>query len=177
MTPIEVALCLLVVHGALGAFDTFVNHEWREHLPQRAEAATELALHSMRSWLFAVSFAGLAWLEWHGAWGWVMLGILGLEYLITMADSVVEDRTRVLAPVERINHMLLGLNSGLYMALVGWQVATRWQKEPTALVPVYYPVLSWLLTLCAAAIVGWAVRDALAAVKLGARGAPVASPP
>ena len=28
MTPIETALGLLLVHGALGAFDIFYNHEW-----------------------------------------------------------------------------------------------------------------------------------------------------
>ncbi|NUZ06019.1 hypothetical protein [Piscinibacter koreensis] len=171
MTPIEIALVLLVVHGGLGAFDTFVNHEWREHLPQRTEAALELALHSARSWLFGISFAGLAWLEWHGAWGWVILGILVLEYVVTIADSVVEDRIRILAPVERTNHMLLAVNSGLYIAFVAWQVVTRWRHEPSALVPVRYPVLSWLLTACAAAVVVWAVRDALAALKLARRAA------
>lgn len=62
MAPIAIALCLLLVHGALGAFDTFYNHEWRERLPSRPSAATELALHSARSWIFALTFAGLAWL-------------------------------------------------------------------------------------------------------------------
>src|SRR4051812_17220291 len=79
MTPIEIALCLLLLHGALGAFDTFVNHEWREHLPSRPEAATELALHSGRSWAFALMFTGLAWFEWHGLWGWLLLGLVGFE--------------------------------------------------------------------------------------------------
>ena len=60
MTPILTALWLLLVHGALGGFDTFYNHEWRERLPRRPEAATELALHSARSWAFALMFTGLA---------------------------------------------------------------------------------------------------------------------
>ena len=55
MTPIRIALCLLLVHGALGAFDTFYNHEWVEHLPSRPNAATELLLHSARSWVFVAT--------------------------------------------------------------------------------------------------------------------------
>lgn len=163
MEPIHVALVLLLVHGALGAFDTFYNHEWVERLPSRPSAATELALHSARSAVFVVTFAGLAWFEWHGAWGWVALGIIALEYIVTLCDSVVEDRTRKLSAIERTNHMLLGLNTGLYAAFVGAQVVTRWQHEPTALVATHYPVLSWLLTACAAAIVVWTVRDGRAA--------------
>jgi hypothetical protein len=158
MQPIEIALVLLLVHGVLGAFDTFYNHEWVERLPSRPEAATELALHSARSAVFAVTFAGLAWLDWLGAWAWVALGLIAVEYLITLADSVVEDRTRTLKPVERVNHMLLGLNTGLYAAFVALQ-ATRWAREPTALVPVHRPWLSELLTACAAVIVVWALRD------------------
>ena len=53
MTPIGIALVLLQVHAALGAFDTFHNHEWKERLPQPPQAQAELALHSARSWLFA----------------------------------------------------------------------------------------------------------------------------
>jgi hypothetical protein len=162
VSPIEIALCLLLLHGALGAFDTFYNHEWVEHLPSRPEAATELALHSARSWVFALTFAGLAWLEWRGAWGWVALGLIALEYVITLGDSVIEDRTRRLTAIERVNHMLLGLNTGLYAGFVALQVVTRWRHQPTALVPVHYPWLSELLSACAVLIVAWALRDGIA---------------
>jgi len=165
MTPIRIALCLLLVHGALGAFDTFYNHEWRERLPSRPEAATELALHSARSWAFALMFPGLAWLEWHGLWGWLLLALVGLEYAITLLDSVVEGRTRTLSAVERINHMLLGLNTGLYAAFIAIEVVSRWAALPTALVPVDHGVLSWLLSGCALVIVVWAIRDAVASQR------------
>ena len=158
MTPIEVALVLLLVHGALGAFDTFYNHEWKERLPHRAEAHTELALHSTRSWFFAVTFLGLAWLEWRGAWAWAAVAIIAGEYVVTLADSVVEDRTRCLSAIERTNHMLLALNTGLYGAFVAVQ-AVRWSALPTGLVPTHHPVLSELLSACAVVIVIWAVRD------------------
>ena len=91
---------------------------------------------------FVLIFGGLAWLEWHGAWGWILLGLLGLEMALTVADSVVEDRTRVLRPSERINHMLLAFNTGAYTALVGWQVANEWRHEPTALLATRHPVVS-----------------------------------
>ena len=163
--PITVALVLLLVHGALGAVDTFYSHEWREHLPRRPECATELALHGARSWMFAALFLGLAWLEWHGAWAWAPPLLIVVEYAITLADSVVEDRTRRLAPFERVNHMLLGLNTGLYFGFVAWQ-AVRWSALPTAVAAVRDPWLSELLTACALAVVAWAVRDGLASRRL-----------
>ena len=166
MTPIEVALLLLLVHGALGAVDTFFHHEWLERLPHRPFAARELALHAARSLLFVLIFGGLAWLEWRGAWGWVLLGLLGIESLLTLADSVVEDRTRVLRASERINHMLLAMNTGAYTALLGWQVVAKWRHAATALVPTRHPLLSELLTACAIVIAVWVLRDGLAAVRM-----------
>src|SRR5829696_8919841 len=107
LEPIDAALVFLLVHAFLGAFDTFVNHEWRERLPSRPGAGPELATHSLRSLMFAAIFAGTAWLEWHGAWGWVMFALMSAEVGVTLVDSVLEDRTRRLSAVERINHMLL----------------------------------------------------------------------
>ena len=169
MTPIEIALVLLLVHGAMGAFDTFYNHEWKERLPSRPQATAELALHSLRSVMFDVTFAGLAWYEWRGAWAWVAVGLIAVENILTLADSVVEDRTRVLAPVERVNHMLLGLNTGLFGAFVTIQ-ATRWSAQPSGLVRTHYPWLSELLTACALVVAIWVVRDGWAAWR-GARAA------
>jgi hypothetical protein len=169
MEPITVVLCLLLVHAGLGAFDTFFNHEWQERLPHRREASVELALHSLRSAHFALIFGGVAWLEWHGAWGWAMLGVMALEYAVTIVDSVVEDRTRRLSTVERVNHMLLAINTGLYMAFFAWHVATRWGDLPSGVTLARHP--AWLvapLTLCTAAVLVWMVRDALAARRLAA---------
>ena len=166
MTPIEIALLLLLVHGALGAVDTFFHHEWLERLPHRPFAARELALHGARSLSFVLIFGGLAWFEWRGAWGWVLLGLLGVETLLTLADSVVEDRTRVLRASERINHMLLAMNTGAYTAFLGWQVVAEWRHATTALVPTRHPLLSELLTACAIVIAAWVLRDGLAAIRM-----------
>src|SRR5687768_16108359 len=169
MTPIEIALSLLLLHGGLGAIDTFFHHEWLERLSERPVAATELALHAARSVSFVLIFGGLAWLEWRGAWGWALLGLLGLEIALTITDEVVEDRIRVLRPSERINHMLLALNTGAYTALIGWHVVSDWRHETTALVVTRYPVLSELLTACAVLIAVWAFRDGTAARRLHRR--------
>jgi hypothetical protein len=167
MDLVSTLLWLLVLHAVLGAVDTIVSHEWRERLPHQPWAAGELALHSLRSLLFVVVFSGLAWYEWHGAWGWLIVAVVLAEYAITMGDSVIEDRTRRLSFLERINHMLLALNTGVYAGLLVLLVATDWQHEPTALVAGHHPPLPVaLLTFAAMAVAGWAVRDGLAAFRM-----------
>jgi hypothetical protein len=167
MEPIHAALFFLIVHAALGGFDTFVNHEWRERLPRRPAAATELALHAARSLMFAVIFAGSAWFEWHGAWGWAMLAFMAAEFAVTLVDSVVEDRTRRLSALERVNHMLLALNTGVYMTCFAAQIVTRWHALPTALTAAEHPPwLAWPLTAAALGVLVWTARDALASQGL-----------
>ena len=166
--PVHVVLLLLLVHGALGALDTFVNHEWRERLPTRTWAGPELTTHSVRSLMFALMFAGVAWFEWHGGWGWAMLALMAAEVGVTLADSMIEDRTRRLSAVERTNHMLLMLNTGAYMAFFALQVVGRWHELPAGIVPAQHPpLLAWLLTACAIAVLVWAVRDGVAALRQG----------
>ena len=94
---------------------------------------------------------------------------------VLRADSVLEDRTRRLSARERTNHMLLMLNTGAYMAFFALQVAGRW-GSPDAIVPARHPpLLAWLLTACAVAVLVWAVRDALAAQRQAARPARAAA--
>lgn len=167
MDMITVVACLLVLQGAMGALDTFFNHEWRERLPHQPWAARELSLHALRSAQYAVVFGGIAWFDWHGQWGWVMLGIMSLEYAVTIVDSVQEDRTRRLAPIERINHMLLALNTGLYMAAFAAQVLLTWLDLPGALAKGSRPwSLVVILSFCALATAVWALRDAIASRRM-----------
>jgi hypothetical protein len=181
MDLVPAVLCLLVIHAALGAFDTFVFHEWREHLPAQRWAARELLLHCLRSLLFTAIFLGLAWFEWHGVFGWLVVAVVGVEYIVTIADAVAEDRTRALSRPERINHMLLALNSGLYTALLAWHVATRWSHEASAVVAGHHPPwLAGALTFAAAGTALWAVRDGLASRRLrpdGALASRITAPP
>jgi hypothetical protein len=166
MEPIELARLSLLVHAALGAVDTFYNHEWVERLPKRREAHHELRLHAWRSLAFVGLFMGAAWFEWSGAL-WIVLPLLvTLEYAITLVDSVEEDRYRRLKPFERVNHMLLALNTGCYATLITWQAVAIWRVGRTALVPAASGVIGWLLTLAAAGVAAWTIRDALAARAL-----------
>ena len=63
------ALWLLAIEGLIGAFDTLYYHGWRAQLPGRgALVAPELKLHAARDFFYAVLFATLPWVAWHGAW-------------------------------------------------------------------------------------------------------------
>ena len=167
MQPITVVASLLVAQAVMGAFDTFFNHEWRERLPHQPWAGRELALHAARSAHYTILFAGIAFFDWHGLWSWILLGVMSLEYLVTIADAVAEDRTRRLSSVERTNHMLLALNTGLYMAFFAAQMALAWHELPTALVPANRPwPLVLLLTVSALATAVWVARDAVAARRI-----------
>jgi hypothetical protein len=172
MDLVSALLSLLVLHAGLGAVDTIVSHEWRERLPHQPWAGRELALHSLRSLLFVAIFYGLAWYEWRGVFGWLIVAVVLAEYAITIGDSLVEDRTRRLSILERVNHMLLALNTGVYASLLALLVATDWRHAPTRLVPAHHPpLLVAMLTFAAAAVAGWAVRDGLASFRMRKRAA------
>jgi hypothetical protein len=60
-----VALWLLAIQGAIGAFDTLYYHEWRARLPALGpQSASELKLHAAPDFLYAVLFGTL-----HGSRG------------------------------------------------------------------------------------------------------------
>jgi hypothetical protein len=166
MQPIDVALFSLLLHGLLGAVDTFYNHEWVEQLPRRLEAQHELGLHAVRSAAFVVLFLGAAWFTWNGRWWVVLPAVVTLEYIITLLDSVEEDRYRVLKPVERINHMLLGMNTGCYATLIVWQGWRDWRLQPDSIVATNHGLMSWVLSACALGVGIWTLRDAIASRSL-----------
>ncbi|HEX7236907.1 MAG TPA: TIGR01777 family oxidoreductase [Gammaproteobacteria bacterium] len=154
---------LLGTQIALGGLDNLWHHELKERLPGRREARVEVALHSGRELCYALSFAGLAWWEWHGAWAAAIVGLLVAEVCVTLADFVVEDRTRRLPRTERVLHTVLAINFGALLATLA-PTLTTWARLPSAIAPVDYGLASWLLTAAAAGVLAWSVRNALAAV-------------
>src|SRR5580704_15204659 len=106
------ALYLLLLLGAMGAFDTLVFHEYVGRLPSVPDARRELALHAARDAVYAALFASLAWLEPRGAFVLVFGALFALEIGITLSDFVVEDRTRPLPAGERVTHALMGIVYG-----------------------------------------------------------------
>jgi uncharacterized protein (TIGR01777 family) len=153
---------LLVTQILLGGLDNLWHHEITERLPGKREARVEVALHAGRELCYALLFAGLAWWEWHGLFAAAVVAVLVLEVCITLADFVVEDRTRRLPTTERVLHTVLALNFGAMLAVLAPTLLT-WAWLPTALAPVDYGLASWLLTAAAGALLAWSARNALAA--------------
>jgi uncharacterized protein len=155
---------LLVTQILLGGLDNLWHHELKERLPGRREARVEVALHAGRELCYALLFAGLAWWEWRGAWAAAIVTLLVIEVCLTLADFVVEDRTRRLPNTERVLHTVLAINFGALLAVLAPVIQT-WARLPSALVRADHGLASWLLTAAAAGILAWSVRNALAAYR------------
>jgi hypothetical protein len=168
----ELVLTLLVLHGLLGGLDVVLNHELAERLPHRPGAAMEEALHAAREALFATLFLGLAWFEWHGAAAWLVAAVIACEVAVSTWDSVLEDQTRRLPPLERVLHVALLINLGAYTTLLvpHW---LAWRALPSAVAPVSHGWQSLALTALGLAAIAWCLRDALSSRRL--RQAPAAA--
>lgn len=161
----ETLFIFVLVQIVIGAFDLVYHHEWLERLPWRTSAATELKLHGIRNFFYALMFFSLGWLEWHGLWAWGFATILLIEVLITLWDFVEEDNSRTLPATERVSHTILALNYGIILALFApyW---TSWSNAPTAVVWVEYGLYSWMMLLCTAGVFFWGVRDLASGIRL-----------
>jgi uncharacterized protein (TIGR01777 family) len=166
------ALQLMAVQGCLGAFDTLYHHEMTVALPRRPTAALELSIHAVRSLIYSLLFIGLAGWEWRGLWALVLLGVFGIEIILTLWDFVVEDQTRLLPATERVTHTVLAINGGAFIMLLALNTS-GWLSQPTELAWAPHGGLSVFLALCGFGVGLSGVRDALAAYKAGSRaGAP-----
>ena len=155
-------MVLLATQIALGAIDTLWHHELVGRLPSRRQARVESALHAVRELCYAVLFYALAWRTWQGAWVASIVTLLVLEVVITLADFVIEDRTRRLPATERILHTMLAINFGALLAVLA-PTLIAWARLPTAIVPADYGVASWLLTAAAVGVLAFGIRNGLAA--------------
>jgi uncharacterized protein (TIGR01777 family) len=156
---------LLVLQTLMGGFDNLWHHEITERLPTKRAAAGELALHAARELIYTAVFLQLAWLEPRGAWALLLLALLGLEIGITLADFVLEDRTRRLPPLERVLHTVLAINFGVLLAVLAPQLLAWW-GQATLLAPVSHGGLSWLLSVFATGTLLWSVRNTIAVLRL-----------
>ena len=166
MTAEAWLLGILLVQGALGAFDTLYNHEYVERLRARPVARPEVALHAAREAIYAALFIGLAWFDWHGAAAWVIGVLLAGEILIVAVDEAVENRIRVLPQNERVLHAFLILNLGLLTAVLA-PVLSHWSAQPSGLVFQSHGLASMVLTAFGLASGFWSALDAVAARRLG----------
>ena len=166
----DILWAILLVQMMMGAFDTFYHHEFTLRLAWRPQQGGELRLHGVRNLAYAAVFAGLGWSQPQGAVAIGLILLIVAELMITLWDFVEEDRTRALPASERVLHTLLTLNYGVLLALL-LPLLGQWAALPTALLPAYYGVWSWLCAIAAAGVVVSGVRD-LAAARRSARIAP-----
>jgi hypothetical protein len=152
----------LIAHGMIGGADVLFNHELIAKLPSRAGAAREQLLHSARELLFGLLFGELAWYEWHGWAAYLIAGVVLLELLVSTVDTVLEWDTRVLPVTERVMHVLLFVNSGIIVVLLG-QALMQWRLLSIGLAHVEYGVASYILLALSSLALGWSARDLLAA--------------
>ena len=167
------ALWLLFLQGVIGAFDTIYYHEWRARLPaQGKQSAPELKLHAARDFFYAVIFATMPWVAWHGRWVLLLVAVLIAEIVLTLRDFVVEIAVRKpLGDVyagERITHAVMGI---LYGAMIAWLIPVLWQwwQLPDGLIvsPAGVPpALRWALSVMAIGVGLSGLRDLYAAYEL-----------
>lgn len=168
------ALNLLIVQGAMGAFDTLYHHELTQDLPHSPRARRELAIHAVRSVLYGLVFASIANVAFHGAWVAALAAVVLVEVALTLWDFVVEDQSRKLPATERVLHTLLAVNGGALFGMIAMQLA-EWAHEPTALLRLDPGWRGWLLSLFAVGVTVSGVRDGIAAYRIAHR-VPAANP-
>ncbi|MEQ1775692.1 MAG: NAD-dependent epimerase/dehydratase family protein, partial [Burkholderiales bacterium] len=161
----DLLLTLLIVQAVMGAFDTIYHHELTVALPAQASARSELYIHALRSIIYGVIFAGLAWFVFGGGWITALWALVAVEVVLTLIDFLIEDRTRVLPQSERVLHTLLAIGGGAAFMVLALQTPAWW-RLPSELVPADYGWKSWFLTLAAVGVTLSGVRDALAARTL-----------
>lgn len=154
----------LIAHGVIGGLDVVYNHELVARLPSQPGAAPELRLHSARELVFALLFFALAWFEWHGLAALAIAALLLAELVISLVDTVLELELRTLPPTERAAHVLLFVNMGIIVALLG-QALLAWLALPTGVLATSHGMASWILSALALGALGWSVRDALGAAR------------
>jgi uncharacterized protein (TIGR01777 family) len=159
--PLDGVLILLLVQGAMGALDTIWHHELGG-LPRRASARFEIGLHGLREAIYAVVFLTLGWVAWNGALAFLLAGLFLVEVGITLTDFVEEDRTRRLAPTERVLHTLMAIMFGAILAAFA-PVLVGWARAPSGFAFVDHGLLAWAMTAFGLGVAGWAVRDTIAA--------------
>jgi uncharacterized protein len=155
ISVLDLSLILLVIQGAIGAFDVLYNHEWDARLPTKPAAAKELGIHGVRAVLYAVLFAGIAWFNWLGVFAVLLALLILVEIFLTLWDFVVEDKTRTLSPLERTVHTVLAMNGGAYVL-----------PQASGLQAVDRGWVSVVLTAYALGVFASGVRDGYASRRL-----------
>ena len=168
MNTLPLVLDLIIAQALLGAFDTLYHHELRAALPQQPSAALELKIHAGRSFVYGLLFVGLAWLAWGGVWLLLLAAMLFTEVVLTLWDFLVEDRSRILPPAERVLHTIMALNGGAAFAFL-CLFAPIWWRLPNRLQFTTHGWQTIVLSVFAVGVVASALRDGRAGSALRQR--------
>jgi uncharacterized protein len=158
-------ITLLIFHGFLGGIDTVWNHEWKARLASTPNALPEQQVHALRGVLLTFFFAGLALVEWHGLWAWVLSLVILTEIILTLVDFVVEDRTRRLPEEERVLHGILGITGGAFITTLIPHLL-EWSSRNSALIPVSYGWRTGILLAMSVGLLAFTIRDGLSIPRL-----------
>jgi hypothetical protein len=169
----KLVLYLLIALAILGAFDTLYYHEWRARLPALGRSASsELRLHALRDFVYAILFIGLPWLAWQGMFVFLLATFFLIEVTLTLWDFVIEDWVRKplggVYPGERVMHAIMGIVYGALLAYVV-PIMRLWWSQPTRLrlSPAFVAEpLRWLMVVMAIGVFLSGVRDLCAAEGL-----------
>jgi len=156
---------LIALQIVCGTFDMLFHHEATERLAWRSAQKRELQLHGVRNLIYAGLFLCLAWLQPQGFYAAALIAVLAVEVVITLWDFLEEDRTRKLPQSERVLHALLALNYGAILALLLPELAA-WAGNPNTVAFADHGLWSLFLTLAAAGVALFGLRDMAAARRL-----------
>jgi hypothetical protein len=155
------AIWILMTVACMGAFDTLYYHEYKLRLAHGEHTTTELRLHAVRDFAYAIIIGTLGWATWLGALTYVLGVLLIMEILITLWDFVEEDKIRKLPPGERIAHSLMGIVYGAFLAFLVPEMF-KWADEPTGFGSAYHGFPAWVLSIVAIGVFVSGVRDLIA---------------
>ena len=154
----ETLLLLSTLQAILGAFDGIYHHEITEKLNMHQHARAELRLHALRSAIYAIVFISLAGLQWQGLLAGLFMLLLAIELIITLADFVIEDKTRDLPASERITHTILTLNFGAILTLF-LPIVYQWAGQSTGFAIASHGIYSALMLIFALGVSLMAIRE------------------
>lgn len=138
MSPTTGPLAIMSVVAPLAAIDVLYFHLYRFRLYSHRASQLETVTHLMRGLLFGVAAFVLTHGEPHGAWFWVITGLVVVDFGNNLADVILEPRSRAplggLPPLEYVIHIIGATASGLIAGV--WVIgAYPLARLPTELAP------------------------------------------
>src|SRR4030095_5390742 len=168
----EVATYILFVLGCLGATDILLYHSISHGIRTHKDSQGELWLHGLRGPIYAALFVLIPNFAMHGAFFWVLVGILVLDVGVSLGDFALERHSREffggLPTGEYILHIILAMLFGALVTSI-FNEGGQWRDLPTQIEykPAAVPLaLRGLLGIMAVLVLGSGILDGLAALRL-----------